>query len=225
MSKDHNIIMHFDEVKCLILHTLIDNHQKYVDFHNQNHKCQDPNCQITQSDLLICNMIQFFDTKVFDVDIVDILIQVAADALNLNINIFQSNHGKMQLLKYSGGTCCHMIFVKFTHNPVFSSLNHYEPIVKLHIKKEDEDGDVIQYEDVKDDEEGNADGTIPDDIIPDIRRGKPFPTYLFSTTKPIEVECIPNDINGFKLYKIHTTDQEWMKVTSDQHYFDLKTSS
>ena len=64
----------------------------------------------------------------------------------------------MQLLKYSGGTCCHMIFVKFTHDPMFSSLNHYEPIVKLHIKKEDED--VIQYEDVKDDEEGNADGTI-----------------------------------------------------------------
>ena len=164
-------------------------------------------------------MIQFFDIKVFDADVVNILIQVAANALNLNINIFQSNQGKTQFLKYSGGTCFHTIFVKFTHDPVFSGLNHYEPIVKLDIKKEDED------EDVKDDEEGNADGTILDDIIPDIRRGKPFPTYLFSTTKPIEVECTPNDINGFKLYKIHTTDQEWMKVTSDQHYFDFKTSS
>ena len=96
MAKDH-IIMQFDEAKQLILHTLIDNHQKYVNFHNKKHKCQDPNYQITSLDLLICNMIQFFETKAFDVDVVNILIQIAADALNLNIYVFQSNHRTQQL--------------------------------------------------------------------------------------------------------------------------------
>ena len=165
-------------------------------------------------------MIQFFDTKAFDVD-VSILIQIAADALNLNIHVFQSNHGKMQQLEYMGGSCCHDVFVKFTHDPLFSSLNHYEPIIKLHIKEEKEEN-VMTHED---EDEANAHGMILDEIIPDIRRGKPFPMYLFATMKPTEVESIPNNIDGFKLYQIKTTDRDWTKVTSNCCYFDLKTSS
>ena len=41
------------------------------------------------------------------------------------------------------------------------------------------------------DAETNSDGTILlDEIILDIGRGKPFPTYLFATTKATEVESI-----------------------------------
>ena len=39
------------------------------------------------------------------------------------------------------------------------------------------------------------------------------------------MESIPNNIDGFQLYQIKTTDSDWTKVTSDRHYFDLKTSS
>ena len=41
-------------------------------------------------------MMEFFETKAFDVDVVDLLIQITADALNLNIHIFQNNKGKTQ---------------------------------------------------------------------------------------------------------------------------------
>ena len=225
MAKDHNIIVQFDEAKQLILHTLIDNHQKYVDFHNKRHKCQDPNCQITSSDLLICNMIQFFDTKAFDVDVVDILIQIAADALNLNIHVFQSNHGKTQQLEYMGGSCCHDVFVKFTYDLLFSGLNHYESIIKLCIKEEQEENVMTHEDELEDEDEANAHGMILDEIIPDIGRGKPFQIYLFATMKLTKVESIPNNIDGFKLYQIKTRDRDWTKVTSDHQYFDLKTSS
>ena len=96
MSKDHNIYITFDEAKWLILHTLIDNHHKYIEFHKKRHKCQDTNCHITQSDFLICDMMEFFETKAFDVDVVNLLIQIMADALNLNIHIFQNDKGKTQ---------------------------------------------------------------------------------------------------------------------------------
>ena len=99
MSKDHNIYIAFDEAKQLILHTLIDNHHKYIEFHNKRHKCQDAYCRITRSDLLICDMMEFFETKTFDVDVVNLLIQITADALNLNIHIFQNNKGKTQQLE------------------------------------------------------------------------------------------------------------------------------
>ena len=76
------------------------------------------------------------------------------------------------------------------------------------------------------DAEANSDGMILlDEIIPDIGRGKPFPTYLFATMKATEIESIPNNIDGFQLYKINTTDKDWTKVTSDRQYFDMKTSS
>ena len=96
MSKDHNIYIAFDEANRLILHTLIDNHQKYIEFHNKRHKCQDANCHITRSDLLFYDMMEFFETKAFDVNVVNFLIQIMADALNLNIHVFQNNKGKTQ---------------------------------------------------------------------------------------------------------------------------------
>ena len=163
MSKDHKIILQFDQANCLILHTLIDQHKKYIDFHNRRHKCEDPECRITNSDLLICDMIKFVDMKESDTDVVDILIQVAADAFNLNIHVYQNNHGTTQLLTYMGGNCSHDIFMKFSHDPLFSGFNHYEPIVKVQIK---EDEDSVKHE-VSNNEQEH--GIILDDIVPDIR--------------------------------------------------------
>ena len=85
-------------------------------------------------------------------------------------------------------------------------------MVKILVKEEKEE--VIMTD--GNDAEANSDGMILlDEIIPDIGRGKPFPTYLFATTKATEVESIPNNIDGFQLYKINMTDKDWTKVTSD----------
>ena len=86
-------------------------------------------------------------------------------------------------------------------------------MVKILVKEEKEE--VIMTD--GNDAEANSDGMILlDEIILDTGRGKPFPTYLFTTMKATEVESIPNNIDGFKLYKINTTDKDWTKVTSDQ---------
>ena len=153
------------------------------------------------------------ETKAFDIDVVDLLIQITADALNLNIHIFQNNKGKTQQLEYSGRNCCNDVFVKFSHDPLFSGFNHYELIIKILVKEEKEE--VIMTD--GNDAEANSDGMILlDEIILNNGTGKPFPTYLFATMKATEVESIPNNIDGFQLYKINITDKDWTKVTSDQ---------
>ena len=42
--------------------------------------------------------------------------------------------------------------------------------------------------------------------------------------EPEEVEYIPGDIDGMKLYKLEATNQNWTRLTSDLCYF-TKTSS
>ena len=49
-------------------------------------------------------------------DIVDILVTITADALGLDLYIYQNNQGKIQVLKYSGGPISKAIYLKFTHN-------------------------------------------------------------------------------------------------------------
>ena len=75
------------------------------------------------------------------------------------------------------------------------------------------------------DKENEQQNMTLDDMLPDMGHGKPFLVYLFSTKKTVEVQYIPPNIDGFKMYKIHTNDKEWAKVILDWQYFDLKTSS
>ena len=79
----------------------------------------------------------------------------------------------------------------------------------------------MMYEINDNNQENEQHGLILDNIVPDIRWRKPFPTYLFSTTKAVEVQCIPNNTDHFKLYKIHATDKNWTRVTSHFQYLKL----
>ena len=62
-------------------------------------------------------------------------------------------------------------------------------------------------------------------LVPLIKSGKPFPTYLLDNLQPIEVNSIPKDIDGFKKYIITIIDLTWKDDTSNSHYFKLRTSS
>ena len=79
--------------------------------------------------------------------------QVTADALGLEIFICQKHNEKIKILKYSGGTCCKPVYLKFTHNVKQSQGNHYDSIIKENIKEEviciDDEGDLEMSSEVK----------------------------------------------------------------------------
>ena len=72
-------------------------------------------------------------------------------------------------------------------------------------------------------EEQGSDVDEPE--MPQIKKGKLFPTYLWDEVEPIECTEIPKDINGFKKYVVHTSNDTWHEDTADSRYFELKTSS
>ena len=72
-------------------------------------------------------------------------------------------------------------------------------------------------------EEEGSDVDEPE--MPQIKKGKPSPTYLWDDVEPIECTQIPKDINGFKKYVVHMSNDTWHEDTADSRYFELKTSS
>ena len=55
--------------------------------------------------------------------------------------------------------------------------------------------------------------------------GKYFSIHLFDEMEPEEVEYIPGNIDGMKLYQLEATNQNWTKLMSDLHYFTMTISS
>ena len=52
-------------------------------------------------------------------------------------------------------------------------------------------------------------------------RGKAFPLYLFKEVPVQEVECVPKDINGLKVFKIRNAGKNWRKKVGDRRYFKM----
>ena len=75
-------------------------------------------------------IISLFDNGKFNMNVVDLLIQIFADALSLEIFILQNNEGNIQVLHVPSGTFAKKIYLKFTHNNKYSAANHYIPLIK-----------------------------------------------------------------------------------------------
>ena len=50
-----------------------------------------------------------------------------------------------------------------------------------------------------------------------------FPMHLFINTEAECVDELPHDIDGFKLYKIKCSPQEWVQKSQDLQYFKMNT--
>ena len=50
-----------------------------------------------------------------------------------------------------------------------------------------------------------------------------FPMHLFLKTEAVCVDELPHDIDGFKLYKIKCSPQEWVQKSQDLRYFKMNT--
>ena len=64
-----------------------------------------------------------------------------------------------------------------------------------------------------------------ENLLTNISRGKPFPTWFFDNFSPIHVDHIPDDIDGTALYKIKLKDNDWHRVTRDKRHFVMHTTS
>ena len=141
LQKDHDITIQISESINIILQHLAENHQDYVNLHVvPDMSSQDG---FTKSYLLSNDAMEFFQNRNYNKDVVDLLVTVIADALGLDLYIYQNNQGKIQLLKYSGGPISKPIYLKFTHNDLNPIENHYDAILKNQVIIENEN-EIIQ---------------------------------------------------------------------------------
>ena len=62
-------------------------------------------------------------------DIVDLLMQITADALRLNLFIYQKSRNNIQVLNFKHPLSNRVVHVRFTHNNLHSLGNHYDSII------------------------------------------------------------------------------------------------
>ena len=98
---------------------LLENHQNYVDFHTVSAK---RNKLVTNSDMLLNEAMDFFSSRNYNNDVVNLLVTITADALGLDPYIYQNNRGKIQVLKYSGGPISKPVYLKFTRGDLKSGV-------------------------------------------------------------------------------------------------------
>ena len=143
MKNDYNVNIQVQETINCIIEEMVENHKRYVSFHSV---IQHEEPLVCDADLLITEATDIFENRNYMENVVDLLIQVAADALGLDIYIYQKNDENVQVLKYSGGPLCKPVHVKFTHNNIHSQGNHYDAILKE--IKEDPDYNLHLLSDV-----------------------------------------------------------------------------
>ena len=121
--------MTIEELKHEIINYLLNNiGGQYVNFHE---KPTDLDKSIaTMKDIVLGDIMDFLKSQNYIDDIVDVLTQVVADCLQLNINVYQCNESYIQKVQICGGPGCKDINVKFTHNPQNAHENHYDSIVR-----------------------------------------------------------------------------------------------
>ena len=127
LEADHGVIVDFKEAIQIITEQLLDHHDKYVEYHiTVQHN--DP--RVTDSNFLISEAMDFFHYRQYTKDVVDLLVQVTADVLGIEIYIYQNHNGNIKQLQYKGGPITKPVHLKFTHNDINPPGNHYDAIIK-----------------------------------------------------------------------------------------------
>ena len=102
-----------------IMKFLCENFNKYTAYHQQK-------SELTPGDTLISDVIDFFTSRNYNTNIVDLLMQITTDALWLHLNIYQKNNGQIQIYNFTSPKPMFIVNLKFTHDPIHSQVNHYD---------------------------------------------------------------------------------------------------
>ena len=123
LSNDYGDNITRDEIFPKLVSHLCDRYGDYVNVHTFEYSPLPP------PDTLITDALTFFRTGNFNTNIVDLLMQITADALKLNLFIYQRNEGNIQVLRFHHPDSQRIVRCKFTHNNKASGGNHYDAII------------------------------------------------------------------------------------------------
>ena len=123
---DHKITLELNQVFQLILDHLCNENEKYLNFYIKI----PAHLFVTTLILMMEEVICFFDFGNFNVNVVDLLIQIAVDVLNLDIYIIQDNEGIVQILKIPSGNFTKKVYLKYMHDNKYVGTNHHVPLIK-----------------------------------------------------------------------------------------------
>ena len=74
--------------------------------------------------------------------------------------------------------------------------------------------------------DSSTDDCMMEHKFPKIGSGNYFPTWLFNDMVPEEVNQVPADITGQKLYTVTGANNDnWKEKVQDRHFFLMKSSS
>ena len=111
----------------LITNYLIENSDKYTEWHGQN------------ADKLVYESTEFFTDRNFNQDVVDIIVQATGDALNVKLKVFRrSPAGNIQLSEVGDLTSQRVLHLKLSCseksqlNPEYTGDNHYDALTVLY---------------------------------------------------------------------------------------------
>ena len=113
--------------KCMevIMRYLVENFKRYTAYHQQKSEASSP------GDTLIADVIDFFASRKYNTDIVDLLMQITTDALDLDLHIYQNNVGRVQVFNFISQNPKKVVHVKFTHDDQYPLGNHYDAITNV----------------------------------------------------------------------------------------------
>ena len=137
LEVDHKVIVPVQKAMEIIMKFLCENFERYTAYHQQK-------SELTAGDTLISDVIEFFSSRNYNTNIVDLLMQITTDCLDLDLNIFQNNAGQIQGYNFTTSNACYKVNLKFTHDLKHPQCNHYDTITKIpavstlkeHTKKE-----------------------------------------------------------------------------------------
>ena len=119
---DYGDTLTLDDCITKIVMHLCQNHRKYSAFHQTS-------CTKYAADQLISDALDFFWNGQFLADVVNLIMQITADALVLELFIYQCNANLTQVLWFKHPDSDRIVRVKFTSNNLYPGGNHYDAIV------------------------------------------------------------------------------------------------
>ena len=111
-----------DLIRKIVRH-LCKHYEQYTNFHTFD------GSPLPVADTLIEDVLGFFKHGNYMLDIVDLLMQITADALRLNLFIYQKSGNNIQVLNFQHPLSNRVVHVCFTHNNLHSLGNHYDSII------------------------------------------------------------------------------------------------
>ena len=239
--------MPIKKIKEKVTHYLCENSQKYTGFHKESPDALVDELQTYFSTHIHANseVCDFLIRVLADVYHVDIkLCQKHRESENIQILDFISDDNPRG----------REIWMKFYRDPKTETGNHYDSLVlTAHAKvnlilnsggppqqppsnqpqpstsalEETITGDQLnestQETEVLDSTQEEEDEVLNETL--NIKQGTRFPIHLFSEVTPEQVDHVPGEINGMKIYKIKCTSANYAAKCQDRRWFQVKTSS